>query len=601
MLYIWIPLQAFPSGYTGHVDTVWYAGVGWLVFTVTFTLFANFPDGVKVWCLLGHVGNMMSFLHPPAGGNLGSGPCDRRQQVLMCVGAMVTMIATCLPFPFMESRKAIAGLRKTTVLFRILLNDVVCAYTGEGVTPFDKGAGVAAQLRGAIDALGASADASWFEHFDWCGYTRHSLLRHKAVMQKLLYHVSCIQKAMGGGWTAQSTGKEEVLALQEKIDNMLWMCVEVIEGKRDTKSITEVEAVEAAINALPSSAGDSNEASTVIFLLHSLADSAKDYGSLVSKNVKDWETDYVYWSVICYFLRALGLRDTKWDMVSVKEHVNSSMRYVITMLLCFWIGYFGYPPVVASFNGGIAVNAAFLIGSVPGSALVGNLKKFQGIVLGTAGGQLIYPIIHAASGLGPAVIGAALFIFIYATSMIKFGSADFALVGMLLGVFGSGQMLAPPGGSHNVSAELAAAYQGIIMAVISILTMTVVDIILAQPLLGKEDPKIAAIATYKSFLDTVEGACLALLGQAKGDENIKGFLSKKDKAGLLAYIEGMSDKLSSMDFLADMAFASHAEQDFNVNFNKGLASAGRNLLDDLWVLASSVASQESPVQKLFAR
>merc|ERR1719214_570417 len=170
-------------------------------------------------------------------------------------------------------------------------------------------------------------------------------------------------------------------------------------------------------------------------------------------------------------------------MVSVKEHVNSSMRYVITMLLCFAFGYHGYDPVVLPFQGGIAVNAAFLIGSVPGSALVGNLKKFQGIVLGTAGGQLIYP-------------------FIYATSMIKFGSADFALVGMLLGVFGSGQMLAPPGASDCdlkcVMAQLAGAYQGIIMAVISILTMTVVDLILAQLLLGKEDPKLAAIATYKS-------------------------------------------------------------------------------------------------------
>merc|ERR1711907_422881 len=101
-----------------------------------------------------------------------------------------------------------------------------------------------------------------------------------------------------------------------------------------------------------------------------------------------------------------------------------------------------------------------------------------------------------------------------------------------------------------------------------------------------EDPKISAIKTFKTFLDALESACLALLGQDKGDENIKGFLSKKDKAGLLAYIEGMSGSLSSMDFFSDMAFASHSEQDFNVNFNKGLAAAGRSLLDDLWVLAS---------------
>merc|ERR1719439_125338 len=417
-------------------------------------------------------------------------------------------------------------------------------------------------------------------------------------MLKLVYHVSCIQKAMGSGVEQQPDAKDKIKKGQETIEEVMDTCVAVIEGSANRKDI-KVDQLEAAISELPEATGGSG--STVIYLLRSLGEASKDYGSQVKQlDSRNVAVDYVYWSVIMYWCRAFGL-DTSHTMAGTMAHINAALRYIITILLCFALGYIGYPPVVKPFQGGIAVNAAFLIGSVPGSALVGNLKKFQGIVLGTAGGQLIYPIIHAASGLGPAVIGAAVFIFIYATSMIKFSSADFALVGMLLGVFGSGQMLAPPGASDCdlkcVMAQLAGAYSGIIMAVISILTMTVVDIILAQPLLGKEDPKIAAIATYKSFLDTVEGACLALLGQAKGDENIKGFLSKKDKAGLLAYIEGMSGKLSSMDFLADMAFASHAEQDFNVNFNKGLASAGRNLLDDLWVLASSVASQESPVQK----
>lgn len=222
-------------------------------------------------------------------------------------------------------------------------------------------------------------------------------------------------------------------------------------------------------------------------------------------------------------------------------------------------------------------------------------------MLGTAGGQLIYPIIHAASGLGPAVIGAAVFIFIYVTSMIKFSSAEFALTGMLLGVFGSGQMLAPPGAADCdqacVMGQLSAAYEGIIMAVISILTMTVVDIILAQPLLGKEDPKISAMKSFKKFLDAVQGAGLALLGQDSGDEKVKDFLSKKNKSGLLAYIESMSGDLSSMDFFSDMAYGSHSEQDFNLSFNKSLSANGRGILNDLWVLASSVASRDSVAQK----
>lgn len=89
------------------------------------------------------------------------------------------------------------------------------------------------------------------------------------------------------------------------------------------------------------------------------------------------------------------------------------------------------------------------------------MKKFQGIVLGTAGGQLVFPLTHAAAGLGPAVIGVALFVYIFVTSMIKFGTAEWALTGMLLGVFGSGQMLGPSKAHHtaaDTAAELAAAY-----------------------------------------------------------------------------------------------------------------------------------------------
>merc|ERR1719262_1527459 len=54
ILWIWIPLLIYPDGYT-KVDSVWYFGAFWLVATVCFMLLANFPDGVKIWCLIFHV------------------------------------------------------------------------------------------------------------------------------------------------------------------------------------------------------------------------------------------------------------------------------------------------------------------------------------------------------------------------------------------------------------------------------------------------------------------------------------------------------------------------------------------------------------------
>merc|ERR1719326_2625214 len=332
------------------------------------------------------------------------------------------------------------------------------------------------------------------------------------------------------------------------------------------------------MNDLPEAANGS--ASTVVFLLRSLGAASMDYGKQVKQlDSRNVPVDYVYWSVIMYWCRVFGL-DTTHTMAGSMAHINAALRYILTILFCFTLGYHGYGDVVPSFTAGIALNAAFLLGSAPGSALSGNMKKFQGIVLGTA------------------VIGVALFVYIFVTSLIKFGSAEWALTGMLLGVFGSGQMLAPTGASHtaaDVQKELAGAYSGIIMAVISILTMTVVDLILAQPLLGKEDPKISTIKAYKGFLDGVQSVLVGLVGSVKGRDKgtadeVKRLLGGKEsnKANLLSYIEGMGGKLNAMD-----SHISIAKNSSPMGLYEGLSSSGRGILDDLWILAGAVAEKGS--------
>merc|ERR1719238_2031927 len=509
---------------------------------------------------------------------------------MACIGATVAIFGTCLPYPFMEARKAMSGLHKTTILFRVLLNDVVKTYTGEGVTAFDKGGAITTELRGAANALGASAGNSWYEHYDWSAYTRHSLLSHKDIMLKLVYHVSCIQTAMSSGFEPQPDSKDKIEALAVTIEAVLDTCVEVIEGKASRKDI-KIDELEAAINGIPEAS--SGSASAIVFLLNSLGQASMDYAKQVKQlNSRNLQVDYVYWSVVMYWARVFGL-DTSHTMAGTMAHINSSLRYIITILFCFMLGYHSYGDVVPAYNAGIALNAAFMLGSVPGSALSGNMKKFQGIVLGTAGGQLVFPLTHAAAGLGPAVIGVALFVYIFVTSLIKFGPAEYALTGMLLGVFGSGQMLGPTGGHHNaddVQKELAGAYSGIIMAVISILTMTVVDLILAQPLLGKEDPKISTIKAYKGFLDGVQSVLVGLVGSGKGRDKgtadeVKRLLGKA-KADLLSYIEGMGGKLNAMD-----SHISIAKNSSPMGLYEGLSSSGRGLLDDLWILAGAVAEK----------
>jgi len=601
-------VHMYPTGYhNGDPLTNWYFGAGWLCFTVIFVLGARFPDGVKIWCLTTHVGNMMTFmtggLTPESAvvqGVIGS-------MMLMGIGGFMALVGTLLPNPYMESRNALTGIYKTTTLFGILLSGVVEAYTGEGDTEYDRGDAIAGQLRAAVNTLGGNVGSAWYEHVDWSATTRNYMQMHKDVMQKLLYHVSCIQKAMEAGWEAQTADKDKIQDAGAKIAKLLDDCVEVIEGKR-TRNTLKTDDVMAAMEAIPD-VTTNHAAGAVIFLLRSLAVTATDYASAIQNlDSKDVPVTYVYWSVISYWANAVGfdlslnLGDQKIHWAALKAHMNGALRLIISILTCFSIGYVGYGDVVPEHNAGVAVNAAFLLGSVPGSALQGNLKKFQGIVLGTAGGQLMVPLITALAGFGPIVLALVLFVFMGVTSLIKFSSPDFALTGMLLGVFGSQQMLAPPGAANCDEActakVLAGAYEGIISAVISILVMTVVDMVLANPALGKEDPQTTTIKDCRSFIDGVQSAVMTILGEQRESRDVdtakevNRLLAKGAKTELLKYIEDMSGKLSSMDFNATIAFGIHGGA-FNLAMYQGLSSCGHGLLDDLWILASVVCDRNA--------
>jgi hypothetical protein len=605
--FIWFATHQYPNGYhTGDPQVIWYFGAGWLVFTVTFILGARFPDGVKIWCLTTHVGNMMAFMTGAA--TIPTlVPSVIGSMMLMGLGGFMALVGTLLPNPYMESRNALTGMYKTTTLFSILLNGVVEAYTGEGDTEYDQGGAINSQLRAAINTLGGNVNSAWYEHVDWSATTRNYIQMHKDVMQKLLFHVSCIQKAMEAGWEPQTVDKEKIQDAGAKISKLLDDCVEVIEGNRKRNTL-KTDDVMAAMEAIPD-VTTNHAAGSVIYLLRSLAVTATDYASAIQNlDSRDVPVTYVYWSIISYWANAVGfdlslnLGDQKVHWAALKAHMNGAMRLIISVLVCFSIGYVGYGDVITKFDASIAVNAAFLLGSTPGSALQGNLKKFQGIVLGTAGGQLMVPLIADLAGFGPLVLALVLFVFILITSLIKFSSPDFALTGMLLGVFGSQQMLAPPGAANCdqacMDATLAGAYKSIISAVMSILVMTVVDIVLANPALGKEDPQTTTIKAWRSFVDGAQSACMTVLGEQRESRDVdvakevNRLLAKGAKAELLKYIEDMSGKLASMDLNATIAAGIHGGA-FNLAMYQGLSGVGHELLDDLWILASVVCDKNA--------
>merc|ERR1719198_2447698 len=70
------------------------------------------------------------------------------------------------------------------------------------------------------------------------------------------------------------------------------------------------------------------------------------------------------------------------------SHVAFTFRNTLSILIGFFIGYHGFGEVLPQHNAAIAGTCAILLAKFVGSALKNNLMRIQGVVIGTAAGQL---------------------------------------------------------------------------------------------------------------------------------------------------------------------------------------------------------------------
>eukprot|EP00913_Durusdinium_trenchii_P032530 g30455.t1 len=123
---------------------------------------------------------------------------------------------------------------------------------------------------------------------------------------------------------------------------------------------------------------------------------------------------------------------------SLFEGVRYSMRVIISVLLGFFTGFTGLGMVDPG-TPAIAKATATLLSKFPGSALVKNLNRIQGVVLGTVFGQLLDTIFHRSavcSCWNEILLGCCFASYIFATVFIHFYVTDFAILGIQMANFG---------------------------------------------------------------------------------------------------------------------------------------------------------------------
>merc|ERR1719188_2029048 len=122
--------------------------------------------------------------------------------------------------------------------------------------------------------------------------------------------------------------------------------------------------------------------------------------------------------------------------------LNFVTRSTLAIFLGFAIGYGGYPSLgLAPYSGAIASTVSLLLSKSPGSALLKNLQRVQGVVLGTVVGQLVRGVFITCNWYNAYSIAVILFIWVSFNLFVYYNSVSYAMIGCLLAAFGAQKMM----------------------------------------------------------------------------------------------------------------------------------------------------------------
>merc|ERR1719230_418760 len=188
------------------------------------------------------------------------------------------------------------------------------------------------------------------------------------------------------------------------------------------------------------------------------------------------------------------------------SHLSFTLRNGLTLIACFLVGYFGFPPpkesLVKHGSGGPACTAAILLSTFKPS-MVKNLDRLNGVVLGNIVGQLVYCSLGYCTWWGYVGISMALFVWVTGTLYMYYNSPKYGVVGCLIAAFGSAAFLQ---GCTNDFANPAKSYYAIVECVAAIFIVLGVDAVISS-----SRSSDLAYGAYLDFWQTFRGAVEGIL------------------------------------------------------------------------------------------
>jgi hypothetical protein len=176
-----------------------------------------------------------------------------------------------------------------------------------------------------------------------------------------------------------------------------------------------------------------------------------------------------------------------------------TVRNSFSIIIAFWVGWHGYGQYIASYNAAIASTVAVLLSKFVGSAMVKNLARLQGVVIGIVLGNLLYAFLAWCYWWGHLLVGIALYLWTLMGLFMYFHSTNYATVGLLLAVFGTSALCKPCANENTTPAGMSS----IVNVTVAICIMTIVDILLS-PARASDIAKANFQTAYKSVLQAID-------------------------------------------------------------------------------------------------
>jgi len=514
---MWMMYYFFPDGVTEtSPDYVFWIGLADGVMFITLMLSLNFQISTVIFAVSNATGFWMNFLKPGATdfacpftegfqvlGNVGV-----NSLITVAVGGFLCIMVTFLPYP----RWALFNARDTAEDLIHSMPSLWKALAEFFVEPApnsfsaDKIHRRMARLAKTVTTLEDSIANSWYESFG--SSRRHQVRRALNALNKMIHenydriYSTCNALTGTTEWSPLHAEmmqllKPSLFATITEAEVLLQVCLRSsFDGQ-----LTEVEAVaiqkmcdslrrsEAKLTKTFRDARDqltkgkdettkNQECMDALLLEHMFALNFAGFVRLVlgfGEDVVQQRKDPTHFPQVTERPAFSSL----WDRTVVLDpaHLNWVARACLSIFTGFAIGYFGFMDIFNKFDASIATTSSVLLSKFLGSAMVKNLGRVQGVVLGTVVGQIVHATLESCETRTIGALALVLFCYSCITLFTYYNSTQYSYLACLLAAFGGSGMLSGGCGTHSL--DKGSSYDAILSTVCAIALIVLYDIVVS--------------------------------------------------------------------------------------------------------------------------